>query len=76
MARLSAPPITLSEEQRRGLEAMVRKHTSPQHKVRRAKIILRAAQGHGIRRTVQQLGVSREMVQRWRRKRLRPWRRV
>ncbi len=54
MARLSAPPITLSEEQRRVLEAMVRKRTSPQHKVRRAKIILRAAQGHGIRRTVHQ----------------------
>ena len=68
MARLSAEPVEVSEDQREALEAMVRKRTSAQQLVMRAKIILCAAQGKGIRPTVRELGVSRDVVQCWRRR--------
>lgn len=68
MPRLSAPTITLSELQRETLEAIVRKRTNPQQLVRRAKIIVLAAQGWGIRATARELRIGRDVVQRWRRR--------
>ncbi|MCP4076318.1 MAG: helix-turn-helix domain-containing protein [Gammaproteobacteria bacterium] len=68
MPRLSSPPVNLSEDQIRELQAVVRKHTSPQRSVTRAKIILFAAENKGIRETCRILGVSRSMVQKWRRR--------
>jgi transposase len=68
MARLTAAPVEVTEEQRATLEAIVRKRTSPQQLVMRAKIILCAAEGKGIRPTVRELGVSRDVVQCWRRR--------
>jgi transposase len=68
MSRLKANPIILSKDQRENLERIVRKHTSPQVLVTRAKIILLADEGYGIRETVRNLGVSRDMVQRWRKR--------
>jgi hypothetical protein len=58
MARLTAAPVEVTEEQRATLEAIVRKRTSPQQLVMRAKIILCAAEGKGIRPTVRELGVK------------------
>ena len=68
MARLAAAPIELTEEQRQALEAMVRKHTSPHQLVIRARIILLAAQGHGIRAIAAHLHIARGRVQSWRRR--------
>jgi len=60
--------ISLSQEQRENLERIVRKHSSPQAKVTRAKIILLADEGHGIRETARRLNISRSKVQRWHRR--------
>ena len=68
MARLAAAPIELTEEQHQALEAIVRKHTSPQQLVIRARLILLAAQGHGIRAIAAHLHIARGRVQSWRRR--------
>lgn len=67
MARLAAP-IELTEEQRQTLETIVRKHTNPHQLVIRARIILLAAQGQGIRATATHLHIARGRVQSWRRR--------
>ena len=66
MAYLTATPIQLSDSQRQELEAIVRQHTSPQHLVTRAKIILAADQGEGVRATARRLHLARGRVQSWR----------
>lgn len=66
MAYLTATPIQLSDSQRQELEAIVRRYTSPQHLVIRAKIILAADQGEGVRATARRLHLARGSVQRWR----------
>lgn len=68
MARLSAVPLTLNETQRQTLEAIVRKRTSAQQLVTRAKVILAADAGEGVRETTRALGVTRKVVQGWRRR--------
>jgi transposase len=68
MPYLSASKIVVSAEQREALEHLIRKHTSPQHQVMRAKIILWAAEERGVRETARALGVTRPMVQHWRRR--------
>ena len=66
MAYLTASPIRLSDSQRQELEAIVRRYTSPQHLVTRAKIILAAGQGEGVRATARGLQLARGTVQSWR----------
>lgn len=66
MPYLSASKIVVSAEHRERLEHLMRKHTSPQHQVMRAKIILWAAEDRGVRETARALGVTRPMVQHWR----------
>lgn len=66
MAYLSAARLTVSAEQREVLEQMIRKHTTAQHQALRAKIILWAAQGRGVRESARTLGISRSVVQQWR----------
>lgn len=68
MSQLESSPISISKAQREALERIVRKHTSPQNKVTRAKIILLADEGHGVRETSRWLGISRSQVLRWRRR--------
>jgi len=68
MSHSLSPQISLSSFQRENLEQIVRKRTNPQQLVIRAKIILLADQGVGIRKMARQLGVSRDMVQRWQRR--------
>lgn len=66
MSRLKSTPIILEQYLCYDLESIVRKHTSPQMKVTRARIILLADEGYGIRKTVRRLNISRTQVQRWR----------
>lgn len=68
MPRLSAPPIILSEKQEQELLNITRKHKSQQRFVTRAKIILLAAANKGVREICRILGLSRDNVQRWRRR--------
>jgi transposase len=53
-------------DERRGLERLVRAHTTPQQVAIRARIILVAAEGLNNLQVGRQVGVSREAVRRWR----------
>ena len=55
----------LTEKERKELEAMVRKRTSPQRLVERARIILTAADRSNIAATAKELGVVKNTVRKW-----------
>src|SRR2546421_93276 len=57
--------ITVSEGQRRVLEALVRRSSAPQRLVRRAQIILMLAAGKTFNQVVRALGVLRQAVYKW-----------
>ncbi len=59
---MQARPITLTADERQGLEAVVRRHKSGQQVVTRARIVLVAGEGRSISATVQEVGLSRESV--------------
>lgn len=63
-----APQITLSEEQRTVLQRWARGRTTPARLVRRAQIVLRAAEGQANLQIAAELGVERTIVGRWRRR--------
>jgi putative transposase len=66
---MSGPPptvVTLTDSQHRLLERLVRRHTSPQRLVRRAQIILTAADGLNNEQIAQRLGLTRGTVRTWR----------
>ena len=65
MARLSAPPIRLIDDQRRALEGLVHAHTTPQQVALRARIILLSDNGVGVREIGRRLGVWPKTVRRW-----------
>jgi transposase len=50
------------------LEALTRQYTCPQQLVIRARIILLADQGVGVRASAMELGIGRSTVQAWRRR--------
>ena len=66
MARCAAAPIALTTKHRHHLEAIVRQHQAPQSLVLRARIILMADAGVGVRATARELNIGRVTVQRWR----------
>ena len=59
-------PIQLSDRQDKVLEKIVRRQTSSQREVRRAKLVLRMDQGNNNQQIARELGVHRETVQHWR----------
>ncbi len=63
---MPATPITLSDAERAGLEALVRRHTTPQQIATRARIVLAAAAGQTNVQIVHHVGLSRESVRLWR----------
>ncbi len=63
---MRARPITLTADERQGLETVVRRHKSGQQVVTRARIVLAAGDGRSINDTVQEVGLSRESVRLWR----------
>ncbi len=63
---MRARPITLTPDERQGLETVVRRHKSGQQVVTRARIVLAAGDGRSINDTVQEVGLSRESVRLWR----------
>lgn len=68
MPRLSPAPISLSEPESKALAAIVQRHSSPQQLAQRARIIIQAAENQNNRAIARELGVSRDMVQLWRRR--------
>lgn len=68
MAHCAAAPVQVSTKHRHRLEAIVRQHHAPQSLVLRARIILMAGAGVGVRETARELDIGRATVQRWRKR--------
>ncbi len=60
------PPIALADAERRELERLVRRHSTPQQLALRAQIVLAAADGANNCQIARQFDVSLDMVRRWR----------
>jgi len=58
--------ITLADEERRGLVALVRRHTTPQQVALRARIVLAASEGRNNAEIARAVGVDVETARRWR----------
>lgn len=67
MPSLTPAAVFVSDAEREQLEALIRQHHAPQQRVVRARIILLAGQGVGIRASAVRLGIGRTTVQAWRR---------
>lgn len=61
-------PLTLSDADRETLERWTRRRTTAQALALRARIVLRSAEGCGNGEVAEELGVSRQMVGKWRRR--------
>lgn len=60
--------IELSPSAREGLELIVRRHSSPQQQVLRAKIVLSASEGKNNGQIARELGISIDTARLWRRR--------
>src|SRR5262245_11142063 len=58
--------VTLTADERRDLEALVRRHTTAQQIALRGRIVLAAADGRNNAQIAQDLDVSLPTVRRWR----------
>jgi putative transposase len=65
MSLLSADPVTVSPEQRQVLGQLVRARSTPQQLAVRARMILNAADGVGVRESARELGVWPKTVRSW-----------
>jgi len=68
MPLLCPAPVPVTDRERQQLESIERQATCPQQLALRARIILLAGQGVGVRPTADRLGISRSTVQGWRRR--------
>lgn len=68
MPRRSPYKIDLTQEERKALEAVVRKYTSPYCDVMRAKIALLAAEGLDNKQIGARLDLPRQIVSKWRKR--------
>jgi transposase len=67
MLGLHPEPLRLTEAERKELEQLMRKHSTPQQIAFRARIVLLAGAGLNNRQIARQLKVSRDMARHWRR---------
>lgn len=67
MAR-KAPEIWLTKQEKEALQTIVRKDTSEQRIVLRAKIVLLASKGYRNDEIMEELGISKPVVIKWRRR--------
>ena len=58
--------VQLSEEERNELEAMVRRHSTPQQLAKRGRMILGAAEGKRNAAIARELGANVDTVRKWR----------
>ncbi|MDQ3430656.1 MAG: helix-turn-helix domain-containing protein [Actinomycetota bacterium] len=68
MPRHSPYAIDLSDEERRALQSLARRYTSPYRDVVRAKIVLLAAQGLRNDEIATRLDTPRQVVSKWRKR--------
>jgi len=68
MPRCSPFTVILTEEEKRRLQAMARKYTSPYCDVSRAKVILMAAEGLENKEIGLRLDLPRQIVSKWRKR--------
>jgi transposase len=68
MPRHSPYVVVLTEEERRQLQEVARKYTSPYCDVARAKVILMAAQGLENKQIGLRLDLPRQIVSKWRKR--------
>lgn len=68
MPRPPAPAIDLTEKQEELLNRVCRRQTSPQQQVRRAQIILRAAEGQSDKQISELLNIHRITARSWRKR--------
>ena len=66
MPRLAPKPVKLDERERKELEKILARHSTPQQVVKRGKIVLLASEGNNHRTIARELGISREMARLWR----------
>lgn len=60
------PMIELSDRERQGLQGLVRRHSTPQQLVMRARVVLAAADGANNAHIARQLEISLDMARLWR----------
>ena len=60
------PTVQLTVDERRELDALIRRHTTAQQIALRARIIVAAAQGYNNSQIARALGVHTETVRQWR----------
>jgi transposase len=65
MPLLAAVPVMVLPEHRKALEQLIRTHSTPQQLALRARIILQAADGVGVRASARELGVWPKTVRHW-----------
>jgi putative transposase len=68
MALLVPEPITVLPDQRAALEQLIRTHSTSQQLALRARIIVQAADGVGVRASARELSVWPKTVREWRRR--------
>jgi putative transposase len=68
MPLLAAAPVTVSPEERAVLEGLVRAHSTPQQLSMRARLILHAADGVGVRESAREVGVWPKTARYWRKR--------
>jgi len=68
MAQLAADRVIVRSKQRKELEQLLRTHSTPQQLAMRARVILHAAKGVGVRESGRELGVWPKTVRYWRRR--------
>jgi transposase len=68
MALLAADPVTVLADQREALEQLIRTHSTAQQLALRARMIVHAADGIGVRESARELGVWPKTVRYWRKR--------
>ena len=68
MPRRSPYAIELSEEERRALQRIAARYSSPYREVMQAKIVLYAAQGLSNEEIASRLDLPRQVVSKWRKR--------
>ena len=68
MPLLAADPVTVLPEQREQLEQLIRTRSTPQQLALRARMIVHAAGGVGVRESARELGVWPKTVRYWRKR--------
>jgi transposase len=68
MPLLAADPVTVLPEQRAALEHLIRTRSTPQQLALRARILVQAADGVGVRASACELGVWPKTVRYWRKR--------